>query len=343
MPKPTYRAWIGIFVLCFTHAAQAFSVDDAKQPVGKTLYEIFSREGIEAALNKYHELKREQVDAYDFSETELNSLGYKLVREKKLEAAIAIFELNTQIFPKSANALDSLGEAYLRAENHEVSRQYYEKALAILESSDLGKATNANLKDNVEAKLAYLRDPASYRQSTELTDFLANNEEYPYGRLHPKAPPETEHWGRLAGEWDCSLEARSASGEWVQRSQAKWVWKYILDGFAVQDLWYVKWLDTPPQISSMNRDFMGTNVRMYKPKEKKWEAVWLANARNTTSRFDAISDEDEVVMTNFSGKTWTRITFHNFTENTFDWKSESSTDEGKTWTENTRIYGKRVR
>lgn len=46
------------------------------------------------------------------TEVELNAYGYNLIAQGDLDKAIAMFQLNTQRHPKSANAWDSLGEGY---------------------------------------------------------------------------------------------------------------------------------------------------------------------------------------------------------------------------------------
>jgi tetratricopeptide (TPR) repeat protein len=46
------------------------------------------------------------------TENELNIYGYNLLNAGQHDKAIEIFILNTKRFPKSANAFDSLGEAY---------------------------------------------------------------------------------------------------------------------------------------------------------------------------------------------------------------------------------------
>ncbi|MBC7776138.1 MAG: DUF2911 domain-containing protein [Phycisphaerae bacterium] len=46
------------------------------------------------------------------TEVELNQYGYQLVGENKFDDAIKIMKLNTERYPDSANAWDSLGEAY---------------------------------------------------------------------------------------------------------------------------------------------------------------------------------------------------------------------------------------
>jgi hypothetical protein len=46
------------------------------------------------------------------TEAEINAYGYQLIAQGDMSKAIAVFELNTTRYPKSANAWDSLGEAY---------------------------------------------------------------------------------------------------------------------------------------------------------------------------------------------------------------------------------------
>ena len=46
------------------------------------------------------------------TEAELNNYGYQLLGQSQYDKAIEILTLATERFPKSANAWDSLGEAY---------------------------------------------------------------------------------------------------------------------------------------------------------------------------------------------------------------------------------------
>jgi tetratricopeptide (TPR) repeat protein len=47
-------------------------------------------------------------------ESELNSLGYLLLKQGKKEEALKIFLINANLYPQSANVLSSLGEAYYK-------------------------------------------------------------------------------------------------------------------------------------------------------------------------------------------------------------------------------------
>jgi tetratricopeptide (TPR) repeat protein len=70
------------------------------------------------------------LEKYDFeNETELTLYGYSFLWENKLDEAIAVFGLIISEFPNSANAYDSMGEAYLQAKDSIRALENYEIAL----------------------------------------------------------------------------------------------------------------------------------------------------------------------------------------------------------------------
>ncbi|MFZ4544836.1 MAG: S41 family peptidase [Saprospiraceae bacterium] len=85
---------------------------------------------IKERIALYHKLKTENPTLYDFgNETELTMYGYSFLWENNLIDAIPIFGLIISEFPNSANAYDSMGEAYLQAKDTVKSLQYYETSL----------------------------------------------------------------------------------------------------------------------------------------------------------------------------------------------------------------------
>ncbi len=85
---------------------------------------------IEERIALYHKLKKESFVLYDFSnETELTLYGYSYLWENNLDNAIPIFGLVISEFPNSANAYDSMGEAYLQAKDSTKALQFYGKSL----------------------------------------------------------------------------------------------------------------------------------------------------------------------------------------------------------------------
>jgi CubicO group peptidase (beta-lactamase class C family) len=105
--------------------------DFPKRPIGNYLYTIIEEEGIKNAVDLYRQLKEEEKDSFNFAENELNTLGYTLMREGKLDEAIEIFKLNVEAFSEESNPYDSMGEAYMNKGEKELAIKFYKKSLEI--------------------------------------------------------------------------------------------------------------------------------------------------------------------------------------------------------------------
>jgi len=84
---------------------------------------------------------------YDFSEDQINLLGYRLLKAGKNKEAIAIFKLNVEEHPKSWNVYDSLGEAYMKNDQKELAIKFYRKSLEINPDNDNGKEMLKKLEE----------------------------------------------------------------------------------------------------------------------------------------------------------------------------------------------------
>jgi tetratricopeptide (TPR) repeat protein len=104
---------------------------DFRTPVAITLSSTIERRGIDAAVQQYRALRATPPANYNFDEAELNSLGYRLLRGKRVPEAIRIFRLNAETYPKSSNAYDSLGDAYNNAGNKGQAIAYYQQAILL--------------------------------------------------------------------------------------------------------------------------------------------------------------------------------------------------------------------
>ena len=87
--------------------------------------------GIDAAIEQYHSIKTSGPDDYRFHESELNSLGYQLLREEYTDEACSIFELNMKEYPESANTYDSYGDGLLSRGDTTNALVQFKKAIAI--------------------------------------------------------------------------------------------------------------------------------------------------------------------------------------------------------------------
>ena len=100
-----------------------------KPSLAKVLYETLAAEGVDAAVARYRQIRKQQQDTYVFSEWVLNDLGYKLALSGKLDAAIRLLRLNVEHYPASANVYDSLAEACYKAGDTVCALDNYRKAL----------------------------------------------------------------------------------------------------------------------------------------------------------------------------------------------------------------------
>ncbi len=84
-------------------------------------------------------------DAYDLSESALNSLGYSLLRKGFSDPAVLVFEWNAASHPQSSNVHDSLGEAYLAVGRRQDAKHSYESALRLDPDSQSARSALASI------------------------------------------------------------------------------------------------------------------------------------------------------------------------------------------------------
>jgi CubicO group peptidase (beta-lactamase class C family) len=99
--------------------------------IAETLFNTVIEKDVQAAITQYRELKATQKDAYDFSEQQLNGLGYRLMQMKRVKDAIEILKLNVEMFPQGFNTYDSLGDAYMENGDKNLAIQNYKKSLGL--------------------------------------------------------------------------------------------------------------------------------------------------------------------------------------------------------------------
>lgn len=104
---------------------------DPRKSIAETLAATIATSGIDQATAQYHELKATEPTAYNFDEDQLNSLGYQLIQAKKFSDAVRILQLNADAYPKSSNAYDSLGEAYMNYGIKPLAIANYERAVQL--------------------------------------------------------------------------------------------------------------------------------------------------------------------------------------------------------------------
>jgi tetratricopeptide (TPR) repeat protein len=101
-----------------------------KPGIAAALRKTIDTKGVEAAKALFYDIKENKPDEYNFSEGEINTLGYTYLG-KNLEAALAIFKMNVDMFPASSNVYDSYGEALLKNGDKDLAIENYKKSVEL--------------------------------------------------------------------------------------------------------------------------------------------------------------------------------------------------------------------
>ena len=106
--------------------------------IANKLKNIIDAEGIDKIESQYIELKKNESNGYNFSENQLNQLGYHYLGNDKVGFAVAIFKINVDAFPKSSNVYDSYGEALLKRGDKEKAIENYHKSVELNPANEGG-------------------------------------------------------------------------------------------------------------------------------------------------------------------------------------------------------------
>jgi hypothetical protein len=90
--------------------------------------------GVAQVTQQLREARQNDAGAQLWPEVAVNIIGEDYQRVGDVKAAIEVFKLNLMAYPDSADANDSLADAYLADGQRDLARQYAEKTLALLDS-----------------------------------------------------------------------------------------------------------------------------------------------------------------------------------------------------------------
>lgn len=108
-----------------------------KPSIAIKIKKTIEAEGIEMAVAAYWDLKKSKADNYDFSESELENLGYSYFVAGELEKALALTKLNAESYPNSSNVFASYAEVLLKQGDSLKAIENYKKALKIYPGNQL--------------------------------------------------------------------------------------------------------------------------------------------------------------------------------------------------------------
>ena len=117
-------------VMCLTcHRGQKHP----PRPLDAVLTEAVAKEGVDAAIAKYKQLRAESLEAgiYDFRDMTLLSVARRLRDEKKADQSLAVARSTVDLFPNSANAAAALGMALVDSGDRDGAKAQFDRALQI--------------------------------------------------------------------------------------------------------------------------------------------------------------------------------------------------------------------
>ncbi|MGB0949873.1 MAG: hypothetical protein ACPGU0_07195, partial [Marinirhabdus sp.] len=151
----------------------------------------------------------------------------------------------------------------------------------------------------------------------QISTKYAASAQQPFGKINPSAPTETADYAKLIGRCNCTSTARNADQTWAAPQQMMWTFKYIMNGYAVQD-------ETIKEDGSHSG-----SIRQFIADSSKWYVHYYSNKNPTPilpaweggKRGDSIVLYRKQKAPNGMDGSY-RITFSKISEKGFNWMGE---------------------
>ncbi len=118
------------------------------ESISDRLTAALRRGGVAEMESAYRGYKTDAGTASIFTEREVNAMGYALMNQGLLDAAVRLFELNAESYPSSFNVWDSLAESYMNRGEDAKAIEHYEKSLAINPANQNAHDMIAKIRNN---------------------------------------------------------------------------------------------------------------------------------------------------------------------------------------------------
>ncbi|OAB80444.1 serine hydrolase [Cochleicola gelatinilyticus] len=107
-----------------------------KESLASKMYSTILDKDLQAGLAFFE--KHKNSEDYVLKESDMNSIGYSLLRSDKLNEAEAVFKLNVAQFPKSSNVYDSYGEVLMNLGKNDLAIANYKKSIELNSANENG-------------------------------------------------------------------------------------------------------------------------------------------------------------------------------------------------------------
>jgi dienelactone hydrolase len=118
---------------------------------------VNARGGADNATRLFREARTRDPQAFLFPESILNQLGYTRLTADAVDDAVTLFKLNAEAYPASANAQDSLADAYAASGQTDLALAAEQKCLELLPADQIDGQFKVTLRQAVEEKIGKLK------------------------------------------------------------------------------------------------------------------------------------------------------------------------------------------
>ena len=129
--------------------------------LGQVLNDALYSEGVDAVVERYHELKERYAggQAFNFNTDQpLNALGYRMLQSGRVDDSLKFFELNVAEHPEASNPYDGLAEAYMSKGMRWQAIVNYSKSLEI-------DPSNSNATARLDELMSGVLEPAHTQEN----------------------------------------------------------------------------------------------------------------------------------------------------------------------------------
>jgi hypothetical protein len=149
--------------------------------------------------------------------------------------------------------------------------------------------------------------------------------------------PNREHtdalmlFGQFVGEWELDWAAYDDDGQEVSTERGEWIFGWVLEGRAVQDVWIIPERGRRGRADLPEGEY-GTTIRFYDPRLDAWLVTWSGPIGRARRTLLARRAGDQILQ---EGQTEDgqplRWIFSDISPDSFTWTSVYSLDGEQTW------------
>lgn len=143
---------------------------------------------------------------------------------------------------------------------------------------------------------------------------------------HPSLDEQGAVFDRLVGTWNAVFTHFGPDGAVVEHYTGRVLFGWILDGWAMQDIWIGDPTEEEPDGS------LGTTIRFFDRGTGTWRILFIVPDRALVVTMEGGAVGDRIVLEGTGSDGFLRRwSFNDLTAESFVWRAERSGDEGKTW------------